>query len=367
MDPLRSLQHLSGDLLVLAIAGLLFIEESGIPLPFAPGDVLLLIAGISIATGSVNGVVMTVAVIIGIVLGAMTGREIFSLVGRPALEKAAGVLGFRNALDRVTTRLKRGGWRAVFVARLIPGLRIQTTQVAGVTKMPRLEFLAGLVPAVIVYVAIFEGLGRLAGQPIVGVFHRAQHRLFILAIFALLAVAFVLSIRWLAEKGHLAVLEPIVIGVRRDLADEIEAFLPGAGGDDPRLLEYPLVRRVWAGVIDALMALATAVYLLTAVSDVRGTELVLDPEGLLLLLAVSVVYRIALEGLSGQTVGKRLMGISVYSPDGGRPGWGRAAIRTLVGTLPVLWPVDAVLLVLSSRRQRLCDLLTGCTVRRVAH
>ena len=367
MDPLRSLQHLSGDLLVVAIAGLLFIEESGVPLPFAPGDVLLLIAGISIATGSVNGVVMTVAVLAGISLGAMTGREIFALVGRPALEKAAGVLGFRRALDRVTARLQRGGWRAVFVARLVPGLRIQTTQVAGVTRMPRLEFLAGLLPAVIVYVAIFEGLGRLAGQPIVGVFHRAQHRLFVLAIFGLLAAAFVLSIRWLAERGYLAVLEPIVLGVRRDLADEVEGLLPGAGGDDVRTREYPLVRRVWAGLIDSLLVLASAVYLLTAVSNVRGTELVLDPEGLLLLLAVNVAYRISLEGLSGQTIGKRLMGISVYAPGGGPPGWGRAALRTLVGTLPFLWPVDAVLLGVAARRQRLCDFLTGCTVRRVAH
>jgi uncharacterized RDD family membrane protein YckC len=297
----------------------------------------------------------------------MAGREIFGLVGRPALEKAAGVLGFGRALDRVTKRLKQGGWRAVFVARLIPGLRIQTTQVAGVTGMPRREFVAGLLPSVIVYVAIFEGLGRLAGQPIVGIFHRAQHRLFILAIFALLAAAFVLSIRWLAEKGHLTVLEPIVIGVRRDLADDIEALLPGGAGDELRIREYPLVRRVWAGVIDALLVLAAVVYLLSAVSDLRGTEVVLDPEGLLLLLAGNVVYRIALEGLSGQTIGKRLMGISVYSPAGGRPGWGRAAVRSVAGGIPILWPIDAVLLAVTARRQRLCDLLTGCTVRRVAH
>ena len=65
--------------------------------------------------------------------------------------------------------------------------------------------------------------------------------------------------------------------------------------------------------------------------------------------------------------GKRLMGISVYAPGGGPPGWGRAALRTLVGTLPFLWPVDAVLLGVAARRQRLCDSLTGCTIRRVAH
>jgi membrane protein DedA with SNARE-associated domain/uncharacterized RDD family membrane protein YckC len=366
MDPLRSLQHLSGDLLVLSIAGLLFIEESGIPLPFAPGDVLLLIAGISIASGSVNAVVMTVAVVVAITLGAMLGREVFALVGRPTLEKAAGVLGFRKALDRVSQRLQRGGWRAVFIARLIPGLRIQTTQVAGVTDISRREFLLGLVPSVIIYVAVFEGLGRLAGQPIVGLLHRAQHRLFVLAIFGLLALAFVLSIRWLAQKGHLAVLEPIVIGVRRDLADELEASLPTRGGDD-LAREYPLVRRVWAGTIDFLLVLAGALYVLTAVSDVRNTELVLDPPGLLLLVGITLVYRIPLEARRGQTIGKQLMGISVYGPRAGPPGWLRAAIRTVVGAIVFLWPIDAVLVVVTPRRQRLGDLLARCTVRRVAH
>src|SRR5207302_10491578 len=116
-----------------------------------------------------------------------------------------------------------------------------------------------------------------------------------------------------------------------------------------------------------LVDVASGVVLLTAVSNVRGTELMLDPECRLLLLAVNVAYRISLEGLSWQTIGKRLMGISVYAPGCGPPGWGRAALRTLVGTLPFLWPVDAVLLGVAARRQRLCDFLTGCTVRRVAH
>jgi membrane-associated protein len=367
MDPLKSLEHLSGDLLIFAIAGLLFIEESGVPLPFAPGDVLLLIAGVAIASGSVNGVVMSAAVIIAIVLGALLGREVFALVGRPALEKAAGVLGFRRALERASVRLQKGGWRAVFVARLIPGLRIQTTQVAGITGLPRREFVAGLVPSVIVYVAVFIGIGRLVGQPIVGVFHRAQHRFFVLAVFALLAGAFVLSVRWLAEQGHLAVLEPIVIGVRRTLADELEAWLPGQGADDVRASQYPLVRRVIAGLIDLLLVFGVAVYGLTAFGGIRGTEVVLDPPGLLLLAAVSIVYHVLLEASWGQTIGKRLMGISVYGPQGSVPGWWRTFLRNLIGAMFVLWPIDAVLLYSGLRRQRLGDLLAGCTVKRVAH
>jgi uncharacterized RDD family membrane protein YckC len=56
----------------------------------------------------------------------------------------------------------------------------------------------------------------------------------------------------------------------------------------------------------------------------------------------------------------------VYGPDGGVPGWWRAAARNLVGVVVVVWPIDAVLL-LRSHRQRLGDLLTTTSVRRVAH
>jgi uncharacterized RDD family membrane protein YckC len=48
------------------------------------------------------------------------------------------------------------------------------------------------------------------------------------------------------------------------------------------------------------------------------------------------------------------------------PGWWRATVRNLVGVLLPIWPVDAVLLLRTRQRQRLGDLLSGTTVRRVA-
>jgi membrane protein DedA with SNARE-associated domain/uncharacterized RDD family membrane protein YckC len=335
-------------------------------LPFAPGDLLLVLGGLAIATGSVNALILGVCVTLAIISGAMLGREVFALVGRAALERAASVLRFKPALDRVSRMVQRGGWRAVFVARLIPGLRIQTTQVAGVTGMPRLEFLVGLVPAVIIYVAFFVTVGRLAGQPAVHAFHRAEHRLFVLAAFAVLAAAFVLSVRWLAERGHLNVLEPIVLGVRRELADEFEARLSHDLGPEATWHVYPVVRRVWAGTVDLLLVIAITIYGLTAAMGLETTEVVLDPAGLLVLAGVALLYRIPLEAIWGQTLGKRIMGISVYGPDDAPPGWERAVLRNLVGILPPVWLIDVFLLWRSPCRQRLGDRLCDATVRRVA-
>jgi membrane-associated protein len=362
MNPIGSIASLSGDLLIGVIAGLVFIEESGIPVPFAPGDVLLIIAGIAIASDTVEPVPMVAAILVASVVGAMVGREVFAAVGRPALMRAADALGFRRALERATTLLRRGGPVAVFIGRLIPGLRISTTQVAGVSKMPRLTFAAGLIPSVFVYIAVFVGLGALAGQPAVRLFHRAEHRFFVIAVTVLAAFAIILSVRWLARRGVLSVLEPIVLGVRRELADTIDEAFFGAA----ERRQYPLARRVWAGLVDLAIVFIVALLILTAVSGLDKTEIVLDPEGLLLLAVIALVYRIPIEARRGQTIGKTLMGISVYGPNDGVPGWWRAIVRNLVGVLVPLWPIDAILLLRHRRRQRLGDLLTDTSVRRVA-
>src|SRR5256884_2017765 len=146
MNPIGSISNLSGDLLIAVIAGLVFIEESGVPVPFAPGDLLLMIAGIAIASGTVEPVPMVAALLLATVIGAMVGREIFGTVGQPAVMKVADTLRFRRALERAIHLLRRGGAPAGFPRRLIPGLRDHTTHAAGLRNMPRLPFAAGRRP-----------------------------------------------------------------------------------------------------------------------------------------------------------------------------------------------------------------------------
>jgi len=253
---------------------------------------------------------------------------------------------------------------AVFIGRLIPGLRITTTQVAGVSKISRLTFAAGLIPSVVVYIAIFVGLGALVGQPAVRMFHRAEHRFFVVTVTVLAALAVILSVRWLARRGALSALDPIVLGVRRQLADTIDAAI-FQRADDAGWRQFPLVRRLWAGLIDVAIVFTGAILILTAVSGLDTVELILDPQGLVLLGVIALAYRVPIEARTGQTIGKTLMGISVYGPDG-VPGWWRAIVRNLVGVLLPLWPADAVLLLRSRQRQRLGDRLSGTTIRRVA-
>src|ERR1700716_3623107 len=125
------IQTLGGIALILAIAGLLFVEEIGIPLPFAPGDIVLAIGGIAIAGGRGNPVLRVGLTWVAIILGATLGREITALLGWDRVMKIARPLHAEKPLARAAQLLRRGGWRTVFTARLLPGPRGVQTQKRG--------------------------------------------------------------------------------------------------------------------------------------------------------------------------------------------------------------------------------------------
>ena len=194
MNPISWVQALQGPALVAVICALMFIEETGVPVPFAPGDLVLAIGGIAVAGGRTNPVLLVSAVFVAISVGAILGREAAELLGWNRLMRVAEPLHARAPLERAAGLLQRGGWRAVFTARLIPGLRVYTSQVAGVSRMPRLTFLSGLIPANAVYIAGFVGLGAAFGRPILALIHAAEHQLLLaLLLLAVLVGVFLLT------------------------------------------------------------------------------------------------------------------------------------------------------------------------------
>ena len=201
------MQGLNGLVLALSIAGLLFVEEVGVPLPLAPGDLLLAIGGIAVAAGKISAFEFIAIVMTAIVSGGIVGREIFALVGWRRLLKVARPLRIEAPLERVSGLLHQGGWRAVFTARLIPGLRVHTTQVAGVTEIPRRTFIAGLVPAAGVYVAAFVGLGAAFGRPILAIISSAEHQ-FLRVGLPILAALVIIAIAWRPARRALTSIRP---------------------------------------------------------------------------------------------------------------------------------------------------------------
>jgi energy-coupling factor transport system substrate-specific component len=194
VNPITWVQGLNGTTLIVVICVLMFIEETGVPLPFAPGDLVLAIGGIAVAGGRVNPVLLVGAVAISITVGAFIGREVAELLGWERLMRIAEPLRARGPLERAAGLLQRGGWRTVFTARPIPGLRVYTTQVAGVSRVPLRTFVAGLLPANAVYIAAFVGLGAAFGRPIIALIQLAEHQLLLaLLVVAALVVVFFLA------------------------------------------------------------------------------------------------------------------------------------------------------------------------------
>lgn len=154
---------LSGYGLIAMICGLVLVEELGVPLVFAPGDLLLVVAGVAISTSDLNPLIVVSTISLSVLGGALAGRELFERIGLATVFRFARVLHLSGHLDTLAAKLRRHGAAAVFAGRLVPGLRAHTTEVSGLIRMPRSRFLAGLVPAVGVYEFVFIGLGAWVG------------------------------------------------------------------------------------------------------------------------------------------------------------------------------------------------------------
>src|SRR2546421_3905280 len=147
MNPIAWFQGLDGTTLVVAITILMFVEEVGVPLPFAPGDLVLAVGGIAVAGGRVNPILLVSAVAISVTLGAIIGRAVAELLGWDRLMRIAQPLHARGALERAAGLLQRGGWRTGFTARLLPRVRVYTTQGARVRRVALSALVAGGVSA----------------------------------------------------------------------------------------------------------------------------------------------------------------------------------------------------------------------------
>jgi membrane protein DedA with SNARE-associated domain len=144
----------------------ILIEEAGVPIPI-PGDTLVMLAGTE--TPHTLGHALTV---IGVAtLAVFLGSSLLFLVvhrgGRPLLVKYGKyILLDERRLQQMEDWFRRRGRLAIIVGRLIPGLRIPTTVMAGISGMPFHEYaltaiIAGLIWSTFYYL-VGNALGRAA-------------------------------------------------------------------------------------------------------------------------------------------------------------------------------------------------------------
>jgi membrane-associated protein len=139
---------------------LLYIEESGIPLP-APGDVFVLYVGAHVPRYLLAWISAWLGLIIAVTLGATNLFYISKRWGRQLAESrlAEYVHLSPDRLARAEKWFERYGALAIIFGRHIPGFRVPITVAAGVFKVPYRVF----APCVAVSTAIWAGVVIIIG------------------------------------------------------------------------------------------------------------------------------------------------------------------------------------------------------------
>ena len=95
-----------GTMGAVVLCALLFAEETGVPLPLAPGDLILIAAGLLIAAGNLSLWVFVPLAIAATSAGAFAGYTWTRMLGAAGLQAVARRLGIARQVDRLASRLQ---------------------------------------------------------------------------------------------------------------------------------------------------------------------------------------------------------------------------------------------------------------------
>jgi membrane protein DedA with SNARE-associated domain len=149
---------------MVAAFGLLYAEESGVPMPM-PGDVFVMYVGHHASQSLLTLLVAWLGLIGVVVLGASNLYWISQRWGRNIVEhRLAKLLHLTPArIDQAERWFARWGvWTLVF-GRHVPGLRVPLTVAAGIFRVRYRVFVASVAISTAVWAGFFVTLGALFG------------------------------------------------------------------------------------------------------------------------------------------------------------------------------------------------------------
>lgn len=159
---------------LLAAFVFLLIEEAGVPVP-VPGDVLMLILGVHAREGTVPLWQAVGATWLGTIIGSTFLYFASRMAGRSLVYRYGRFIRLTpERLDRTEQWLKRHGSRAVFLGRLVPGLRIVTAVACGVFEVPFTVFFPAMSLGALLYILVYTLLGYFLGPPVLGFMERVH-------------------------------------------------------------------------------------------------------------------------------------------------------------------------------------------------
>jgi membrane protein DedA with SNARE-associated domain len=171
----------------LAVGGVLFLEDFGVPLP---GETMLIAASLYAGTGALNIWLVGLVAVIGAVVGDNVGFAIGHFGGRRLIDRFGKyVLLTPKRLDKVEDFFRRHGSWVVVVARFVEGLRQANGLIAGTVEMPWLKFLAANVLGAVAWVAVWASLGYFAGDHVATISKYATYVAIGIAVLVIAVIA----------------------------------------------------------------------------------------------------------------------------------------------------------------------------------
>ncbi|RJQ76535.1 DedA family protein [Pseudonocardiaceae bacterium YIM PH 21723] len=165
LDPLYIIDQL-GPFALIGLCVIIF-AECGLLLGFfLPGDSLLFIAGLSVATGAIKQPIWLVAVLVTLcaIVGNVCGYYIGRSAGPALFNKPDSKIFKKEYVDKTHEFFEKYGPRAIFLARFVPIVRTFITAFAGVGRMDQKKYFSYSVVGGIVWAAGLLLLGFYLGN-----------------------------------------------------------------------------------------------------------------------------------------------------------------------------------------------------------
>lgn len=205
-DGVAGVGHLLGRFGLVAAFGLLYLEESGVPMPM-PGDVFVMYVGHHSAQNLLTLLGAWLGLIAVVVLGATNLYLISRRWGRALVERR-----FAKLLHLTPTRIDQaerwfgrwGVWTLVF-GRHIPGLRVPLTIAAGIFGVRYPVFVASVAISTAVWSGFFMTLGVVFGGRIGHLL--ALHREGYVILPAAILIAFAIYLTLLTRRTSAPIAE----------------------------------------------------------------------------------------------------------------------------------------------------------------
>lgn len=192
-----------GGYAVLVVTVFVFFETAFILTSFLPGDSLLFILGITLATSTTAVMPFPFAlllVLVAAIAGSQAGYEVGARVGYRLFERNHNWIFNPKVVERSHALFERYGARAVILARFVPIIRALVPMLAGISYLERPKFFRYNLIGGSFWVAGFMGAGYfLGGVPFIHD-HLEQT---VLAIVVLSSLPFPLELlrHWLQNRN----------------------------------------------------------------------------------------------------------------------------------------------------------------------